>query len=523
MFCKNCGAALPDGARFCGCCGNPVAVAEAAEEAVEQVSETVETAAEQMPEQINNDAEEIAAAVPVQEAEQATEYFAEAAESAAEETAGCAEDTAGETVLLSYAAEQAAEGYAENAAQKFDETVQNFDETAQNTEAAAENFAEGVQNAENAGFEVVSEPVYSEPEAYAQQNAQNEQYYGENAPAQNAGGYVYNVETAQAPVKPVKQKKEKTRKKAGVWAHVGAVLICILLFAFLVATIAVAAVQYSVTESTISDAISRTHIDSLRVTDLLDDSQVHDLGLNMKSESETLLDFLYENIDQSQLNKPITKDEFNEIALSDEFRDFVAMTISRRAGKVIDGIKTNVIDIDEIISFVRSQRKYLSGVMGYKITDEEIENLRGVLEDNYGEAISKLEIQPINSYVDDGAASAIKLVFAKWVLIVLIVVVVLFAVLIFLIVRSFKTGCMYNGVTFVLAGLPFLLAAAAFAIGIIKIKSELPIVQFIVLAAGAISKILLILGGSVVLAGVIMIVISCIIRSVKKKKQLKAA
>ena len=401
----------------------------------------------------------------------------------------------------------------------------------ENAEAAAEQTEQAFAAAEEE-LNVVTEPLYSEegvqqqnyaPEGF-QQGAQPE-FRQDVPPMDNNGnygnyGYDPNVPPVPpaAPVQGMPPKAPKQHKKAGVGAHILTVFICILLFAFLVATLAVAAVQHSITESAISDAISRTHIDSIKVEDLFDETQIKDLGLNLKNGSDTLIDFLYDNIDQSAFDEPLSREDFRDIALSDEFRDFVALTISRRASKVIDGVRTNVIDVDEIVSFVRSQRDYLSDVIGYKITDEEIDNLRAMLEENYGEAFDKLEIQPMNKYVSDGASKAIKLLFQKWVLIVLIVVDVLFAALVFLIIRSLKTGFMYNGVTFVVAGLPFVLAAAAFSIGLITIKSDDSIVQLIVLAAGALSRIFIILGGIVLGLGVIMIVTSCILGSVKKKK-----
>lgn len=502
MFCKNCGAALPEGARFCGACGTPVAAAAAAEEAVE----AAETAAEE----VNAAAEEAGAAVA--EAEQKTEAAFETAQEAAEDTVAEAVEAA-ETVEAEAAA--AAE---ETVAQAEDVANDAAGEVREAVENTAEQVQEAAQNAEEQ-LNVVTEPVYSEPEIQPD-NANAYQPAG----VQPAGNYGYAPNfppvPPTAPVK-TKTKERKPRKKAGAGAHIAAVFICILLFAFLVATLAVATVQNAVTESAINDAISRTHIDSLKVEDLFDETQVKSMGLDLKSGSDTLIDFLYDNIDQSNFAEPLSREDFRKIALSDEFRDFVAMTISRRASKVIDGIKTNVVDVDEIISFVRSQRDYLSDVIGYKITDTEIDNLRTMLEENYGEALSKLEIQPMNKYVNEGAASAIRLVFSKWILIVLIVVVVLLMALIFLVIRSAKHGLMYNGVTFVVAGLPFVLAAAAFSIGLIPIKSSESIVQFLLLAAGAISRILILLGSIVVAAGIIMIVASCITRSVQNKKQRK--
>ena len=506
MFCKNCGAALPDGAKFCGSCGNPV-VAEAVEEVLDGISENItENVSENAAiagEQINNAADEINGSIPAEEIGQVSETVEEAAESAEEYGAGVTEDATGHTTVLSHSVEQAEEGIAAN----------------DNADA---------QTADHEELNVVSAPVYSDPDAsYGYQNEQNgTPYYGETVPEQNTNGYGYNGETEPLPAKPekpVKQKKEKTHKKVSVWAHILSVFICILLFAFIVATVAVATVQKSVTENTIKDAINRTDIDAIKVSDLLDKKQISELGLNVKGDNDTLIDVIYDNIDQSRLSHPLSKDEFIEIAHSEELRDFVASAISKRAAKVLNGDRTDAMDVEEIISFVKENKASLSKITGYEITAAEIENLRGMLNDNYKETISKLEIQPMNEYMSDGAASAVRLVSSTWVLIVLLVVVVLLAVLIFLIVRSFKVGCMYNGVTFVIAGLPFLLAAAAFSIGLIKIQSDIGLVQVLTLAAGAISKVLLILGAIVVAIGAVLIIASCIARAVQKKKQRKAA
>lgn len=145
MFCRNCGKQLPDGAKFCGNCGTPVAAPAApwapgpGPEAVP--SETDEPAGAVMAEQPA--AEESAAETPVENAAEAP--VENAAEASAESAPEAAEENAAETV-----AESAAETPVESVSEAPGEGV---------PEAPEENAAETVEES------APEAPAESAPEA----------------------------------------------------------------------------------------------------------------------------------------------------------------------------------------------------------------------------------------------------------------------------------------------------------------------------------------------------------------------
>ena len=547
MFCKNCGSALPDGAKFCSSCGTPVAVQQAAEAFV-QTGQSVSgiaadgaaaaAAADNAVDAVGNEVEELvsdpgSAGVSVQEIVSDTQETVPPAQQfvpSVQEFAPPVQEFAPDF-------HSAAEETVENAAQTVDETLSQFagpaTEAAENFTAEAEELA-GMQTPAPGDlqndFDVVTEPVYADKnenaafpacsQPYAQYN--QEQPQPQQPPSCPPQQPVPPQPQNYAVPEQKKQVKERAPHKRSAIAHVGTVIICLFLFAFLVATICVAAARSVITESFINGAIEKMHLENMKVDDVFDLSTIKGHGLEVK-DGDTVIDFIYDNIDKSALSSDLTREQFREIATSDEVRDFIAATVSRRAASIVDDIRTDVINIDEIMGFVTDNREYLESVTKSRITDSDIANLRETLNDTYGEVLRDLEIPPLSEQIGEGAMTAIRIVTSTWLLIVLIVIDVLLVLLVFLVIRSWRFGLLYNGVTFIVAGLPFVLAAAALSLGIITFESGDALIKSLLLGLGAFSKTLFICGGIVAVAGIIMVVASCIVRSVQKKKSAKRA
>lgn len=244
-----------------------------------------------------------------------------------------------------------------------------------------------------------------------------------------------------------------------VFAHFGAVILSLILFGCIVATVAIGLVHSAVSENTIFDIVSNVNLAKIKVEAIADVDELAEKGLNV--ESENLSDFIYDNINQDALNQPMTREKFNELVESKEIQSFVSETINKNLESLVADEETADDIIDDLGDFLKSERKSLSKKLGYELTDTRIENLKKTIKDKYGDVIDKVEGVKLSSIVDTSIATAVSLAFSKWVFAVMIILDVILAAVIYFMLRSLKQGTVYCGVAVASAGMVYLAIALA--------------------------------------------------------------
>ena len=262
--------------------------------------------------------------------------------------------------------------------------------------------------------------------------------------------------------------------------------------------------------------------------DLFGDADLDKYGLKVKPDGATLVDFVYDNIDQSKLSEPISREKFHEIASSEEFIDFISLSISKRAANLLLGVQTDNFDVEQIIDFIVDNRAKFEEMLGYKITDEQIEQLRAMLTDTYGEVIKDIDINKISANLDDSIYfNAVSKIFSNTTLIASVCICVILAVAVFAILRSAAHGLLFNGITFIAASIPFLALSFALSTDSYFVSAALSSINqagLYSLISGIIESVLYIAriaSAVVAVLGVLMIVASIIVFSVKKSKRKK--
>lgn len=307
----------------------------------------------------------------------------------------------------------------------------------------------------------------------------------------------------------------KTNGKS-VIAKVISGFLCIVLAVFVVATVAVAVVQNALSSNSIANMISSIELDEIKIDDIADKEELEAIGL--KCESDNVLDIIYDNINQTDLADPLTKSEFQDIVNNDEFSEYIGKTIEENFENVIEGKTDVIISVDDICGFLEKEDEFISDVVGYEITEERIENLRTVLEESYSEVFVSLDIKALDDTIGDAGAMTVIIAFSDWVLIALIIFDVLLAILIFLILHSFRLGFLYCGITSSVVGLIYTLPAVVLAIGSGIFFNSSILGELISQIMGVAVTPLLITSLSLFGLGLLMLIISLIINKFKNKK-----
>ena len=309
---------------------------------------------------------------------------------------------------------------------------------------------------------------------------------------------------------------KKGFKIGRVFAHFGAVILSLILFGCIVATVAIGLVHSAVSENTIFDIVSNVKLSKIKVDTIADVDKLAEKGLNV--ESENLSDFIYDNINQEALNQPMTREKFNELVESKEIQSFISETLNKNLESLVADEETADDIIDDLGEFLKSERKSLSKKLGYELTDTRIDNLKKTIKDKYGDVIDKVEGVKLSSVVDASIATAVSLAFSKWVFVVMIILDVILAVAIYLILRSLKQGTVYCGVTVASAGAVYLaIALAAETLAILLLSGTLlyfaqRFIEVFVLNMIVVSAIM-------VAAGILVpILVSLVCNLVKKRK-----
>ncbi len=310
----------------------------------------------------------------------------------------------------------------------------------------------------------------------------------------------------------IKKKPKKLAKihKRGFGAHLGALGLSVLLAILMVATLALFVVRSAITENSIKEIFSSIELEKITIESSADKRDLEELGI--KCDSDNVLDIIYDNIDQEALKEPLTKEQFSEIVKNDAVSEYFGNLIGKNLESAVNGKSVSLITTDDIIGFIEKEEALVTDILGYELTEDHKNNLRVTLDTNFGDAFKSLEIKELKSVVGKAPAMIINVVFSDWLFIGLIIVCALLIVLIFLVLRSFRLGFMYNGITLTIVNFVYLVCSLALMFGILDLLLSGINAELLTQVVSIVLWDLVIITFSAVFAGIVMIVVSRIIK-----------
>lgn len=383
MFCRNCGAQNNDNSNFCRECGSPLK-APAAAEAVENAAENVAEAVEETVQEAAPAVEDVVAEAASEVVQDAVETAENTAETVTAETEIKAEEVAAETI------EQATENITEEAG----EAEESSPAPAAGAAAVAAVAAELVSQQNASAAEAVSQQPaqqyapqqgqyqYAQQQGqYTQQPGQAQQYqqtppqqgyYSGNPQAVQAAQAVQSAQAIQAQPKQPKPPK----KKAGA----GRVILTIFLSLFLIIFFTVCIVEYSALKTINKDNIG----DALNETDL------SRMVLDSDGEELNLVEVIEDKADINISKEfDITSEQLEEIMDTPTVKKFISDNLADMAESVLNGEEPDGISKKTILDYVKKNKKTIYkdvknlGGDFADITMDDIDNF----EETYGDQL----------------------------------------------------------------------------------------------------------------------------------------
>ena len=538
MFCRNCGAQNNDNSNFCRECGSPLKAPEAAAVA-ENVAETVQEAAP---------AVEAAAAQAVQDVAETVENTAESAAEAATEAETKAEDVAAQAAEETKAGE-AITNAAENVETQAEATISQAEEAVTQAETtveeAAENITEEAGKADEASAapavgaaavaavaaELVSEsqakaaePVpqpQTQPQQYAPQQGQYQQQPAQyQQPQQQVPpqqGYYSNNAQAAATAQAQPKQPKPPKKKAGA----GRVILTIFLSLFLIIFFTVCIVEYCALKTINKDNIS----DALKETDL------SRMVLDSDGEELSLVEVIEEKADIKISEEfDITDEQLEEIMDTPTVKKFISDNLADMAESVLNGEEPEGISKKTIIDYVKKNKKSiykdLQGLGGdfESITMEDIDNFEEEYGDQLDDAFDTIGTDKIDmdfiaeeTGMDFDISKYIKLIpILKWIapgLAALFIILMLLG----------NIG--YESLTGKGVGISAMIAGAFTAGAAIAFKYilDIPDTNVLKVLGLPMAELMMIVGGIAFGAGLLLLIITCIIKAIATKARERRA
>lgn len=536
MFCRNCGAQNNDNSNFCRECGSPLkapeaaAVAENVAETVQEAAPAVEAAAAQAVQDI---AETVESTVDTATAEAETKAEDVAAQAAAEETkAGEAITNAAEDVetqaeaTISQAEEAAAqaETTVEEAAENITEEAGKADEAsaapAVGAAAVAAVAAELVSESQAKAAEPVPQPQ-TQPQQYAPQQGQYQQQPAQyQQPQQQVPpqqGYYSNNAQAAATAQAQPKQPKPPKKKAGA----GRVILTIFLSLFLIIFFTVCIVEYCALKTINKDNIS----DALKETDL---SQ---MVLDSDGEELSLVEVIEEKADIKISEEfDITDEQLEEIMDTPTVKKFISDNLADMAESVLNGEEPEGISKKTIIDYVKKNKKSiykdLQGLGGdfESITMEDIDNFEEEYGDQLDDAFDTIGTDKIDmdfiaeeTGMDFDISRYIKLIpILKWIapgLAALFIILMLLG----------NIG--YESLTGKGVGISAMIAGAFTAGAAIAFKYilDIPDTNVLKVLGLPMAELMMIVGGIAFGAGLLLLIITCIIKAIATRARERRA
>ena len=541
MFCRNCGAQNNEGARFCRNCGSALGTI-APVEAVETVAAAESVVAEVQAEAETQVAEAVAEAeIQTAEAVVVAETVEAQAEEAVAEVQAEAETQAAEAVAVAESVEAQAEAAVEEVQEQAAEPTEAAPAvvTAAAAGVAATAFTEAQtqpvpqpqQYVEQSQYVQPQQTQYVEqPQQYAPQQGQYVEQPQQYAPQQaqyaqqpQQGQYVQQPQYQQQPipvqVPPVQpqgyytnnaapEQPKKPKKKAGV----GRVLLTIILSLFLIIAFTVCIVEYvalkSITKDTITDALKQVDISEMVVTS--DDEDI------------SLVEMIEEKADVNIAKEFDIDDEQLEAILDmPAVKEFISENVSDMAESILNGEEPKGISKKTIVDYVKKNKKSiykdLQKMEGFEdITMEDIENFEEEHGDKLDEVFDSIGTDSIDmDFITDEAGFDVARI-TKMIPIIKWIAPGLAA---FLILLMLIGNIGYESLTGKGVGISAMIAGIITAGGAIAFKYilQIPDVNVIKVLVLPLMDMLMIVGGIVFGAGLLLLIITCIIKAIANR------
>lgn len=310
--------------------------------------------------------------------------------------------------------------------------------------------------------------------------------------------------------------KEKKSSVLRVFAHIGAVIISLILLVCVIATIALGLVRNAVSEKTLNSSISNINLTKIKASSVVDIESLKKQGMNV--ESENLFDLIYDNINQNAMEQPISREKFKSLVESEEIQAFLSETINDNIVALASDERTETDILDDIEDFLYKEKKTLSKKLGYELTDTRIANLKKSIQSQYGSTLEKFEGVKLDSFVNDDIAQIVTVSFSKWLFVSVIILDVFLAMLLYIVLRSLKQGTVYCGVVVSFVGVLYLVLAFAMEaiVGLFLNGTALYLAnQFIDIF---VIKMIIVSASMIALGVLIPIVVSLIVNFTKRRK-----
>jgi hypothetical protein len=265
-------------------------------------------------------------------------------------------------------------------------------------------------------------------------------------------------QTESVAEEPVEEEKPKRKKKrCGVFAHIGATIFSIILVLAMILTVALAIFRITVSPGTFEDMFKRIEITELKVTEFIPKEELESYGI--VCESDNLIDIVYDNIDQSEFEVPVTKEQLIEVVEDEAFQEFFGTTLSDSMNALLEGNLGDVISIEKVVGFVDENREQISELTQTDITDDTITEIETTLQTEFGEVFEEIKTIKVESVVGEAPVMLLNILFADWLMYAAVGVCILIGLLIMLMLRSFNVGSRYFGVVTFLVGAMYLAGA----------------------------------------------------------------
>lgn len=264
--------------------------------------------------------------------------------------------------------------------------------------------------------------------------------------------------------------KIELQKNRTVSKHILAGVLTFLFVLSLVLTVALGILRTTVSKNIIRDMIQNVDLQDIVIDDESEKEKLEQLGL--KCDSSDLFNIIYDNIDQSKMADPLTKDELQSIVKHEAFREYFGDIISDNVDSLISGETTDVVAPSDVVDFLRSEKDAFSEILGYELTEERLGNLQNALEQDYRYIFEELSNKNISDFADDENADIIRVLFSDWLFTVCVIMDLIFVVLILFVLRSVSFGTRYCGISISFVGLLYLTLLLLINFGWLGVNTE---------------------------------------------------
>ncbi len=317
-----------------------------------------------------------------------------------------------------------------------------------------------------------------------------------------------------------KPKKSKKKIFLSILTHTFAVIVSILLCAMLIGASFYTVFRITFSENSLERLVESVFAAELDVTDLVSEQQKQELGID--DDSVSLVDIIYENIDQSRLKFSFTRSELSELLDSLDIADLISERVSESIAQIKSGddASITVFDPDGVVELLKEHKSEVKKILGYSLTSDDYSNIKKVLKEKQEENDSFGKIE-ISSVAPGAVADAVGILFSNWILVAVWFLCALVAALVFLIRYSVTGGLRYCGTTAIVAGGIVTLCSLAMLIDFISPLVGGGIGKLIARAISVVGVNTLIVGGSVLGAGILFILTAYLIKLICRKRSEK--